>query len=62
MSEYGDRTPAQEMLEWVKVVQEDFQLTDQEISILLLKLLSEFIDIADCQFQRIQRMPSKGIK
>lgn len=36
MSTFGDRTPAEEMLEWIQVVQRDCGLTDDEVVTVLL--------------------------
>lgn len=36
MSTFGDKTPAQEMLEWIQAIQRDCGLSDDEVVTVLL--------------------------
>jgi hypothetical protein len=47
MSYFGDRTPHQELLDSVEYVQHRFNLTDEELVVLLLKVLSAVADPVD---------------
>lgn len=44
MSEFGDKTPHQEILYSVEVVQKEYNLSDEEMVIILLKIISHYAD------------------
>jgi hypothetical protein len=62
MSAYGDGTPTQAALEWIELVQDDFQLTDDEMVVILLKLVHEFHDPTNDKYENLQRKPGGKIR
>jgi hypothetical protein len=44
MSWFGDHTPAQEILETVRTIKDDYKFSDEEIRILLLKVSEYFYE------------------
>ncbi len=55
MSTFGDNTPHQEMLDDTKRVQYDFDLTDDEVVVVLLQVLKHYVDPFDDRSEDILR-------
>ena len=47
MSYFGDNTPQQELLDQTEHIQEQFELTDQELVTVVLNVLSALVDPYD---------------
>jgi hypothetical protein len=59
MSWFGDETPAQEVLETVRMIQKDYKFSDEEIRILLLKVSEYFYERSfDSLFEEINHRTS----
>ena len=59
MSEFGDKTPFQEMLDWTKYVQEEFSLTDEEMIIVVQTILGHLIDPYQQKYYTIRQEKQK---
>ena len=55
MSYFGDRTPHQELLDSVEYVQHRFNLTDEELVVLLLNVLSAVADPVDSKSDELRK-------
>lgn len=55
MSYFGDKTPHQELLDSVGYVQNRFNLTDAELVILLLKVVSAIADPIDSKSDELRK-------
>jgi len=55
MSYFGDNTPHQTLLDWTTYTQDEFDLTNEEMAILLLRVLSYFVDSGEIKSEEIRK-------